>query len=125
MKKSMLKNKLIIVFTGLILILLLLYGIVVHVQLISHKNEIKLKGNPSTGYEWKCYDPNNIVNIEEKYSPAQKIGSGGIYTFTLKGNISGRTTITCTYKRNWEDTDSDIEKTYNVEVNKYLKATIK
>lgn len=125
MKKSMLKSKLIIICVGLILILLLTYGIITRIKLISHTNEIKLKGNPTTGYEWTCYDLNNIVNIKEKYSPSKRIGNGGIYTFILEGNISGTTTVTCTYKRNWEDTNSDIIKKYNIKVNKYLKVSIK
>jgi predicted secreted protein len=57
--------------------------------------EIKLTGNPTTGYLWALGRlPENFFLLNENYVPDQpiKVGSGGVYHFTfvaMKPKIEG------------------------------------
>ena len=90
---------------------------------------IELEGNPTTGYEWTCVAKDeNIIKVESIFKPdettSEITGEGGTYLFTVTGLKEGKTTITCKYARNWEKTDNDEERNYNVTVNKDLKVSI-
>lgn len=90
-------------------------------------NILKLKGNPTTGYQWTCENKDDIISLNSKYEQDNKdteiSGAGGTYTFTLTGIKEGETTLTCTYKRNWEETEYDETNEYNVKVDKDLKVS--
>ena len=90
---------------------------------------IELEGNPTTGYEWNCVAKDkDMIKVESIYKPdettSEITGQGGTYLFTVTGLKKGNTTITCKYARNWEETDSDEERNYNVIVDKNLKVSI-
>lgn len=91
---------------------------------------IELEGNPTTGYEWTCVSSDsNVVTLESIYKSnnvdSDVVGAGGTYTITLTGVKEGTSTVTCNYKRSWELTESDKEKTYEVSVDKDLQVTYK
>lgn len=82
---------------------------------------IELDGNPTTGYEWTCSDSNNLVSINSKYNnDSSMIGSGGKYVFTITPLKEGNTQIICTYKRNWETSESDEVYTLDIEIDENL-----
>lgn len=91
----------------------------------SEKNTImtiKLEGNPTTGYEWNCKSSNeDVINQSENlYTPNSneegKTGVGGIYTFSFKAIKEGMSTISCNYKRSWEENSDDINVEYDVKI---------
>ena len=71
---------------------------------------IKLDGNPTTGYRWKCSlnakDTEVLKMIDGIYLPhktkKRKVGTGGEYKFTYKVLKSDQAEINCTYARSWE-----------------------
>lgn len=90
------------------------------------KYDFEIEGNPSTGFEWTCTEAKGIVDITYKTkATTKKIVSGApvIYQYKLTGLKEGESTITCIYKRPWED---DIMKTkeYHVTVDSNLKVKV-
>ena len=90
---------------------------------------IELEGNPTTGYEWTCVvKDEKIAKVESIFKPdettSEITGEGGTYLFTVTGLKEGKTTITCKYSRNWEETANDEVRQYNVTVDKNLKVSI-
>ena len=69
---------------------------------------IKLKANPSTGYNWSIvdgYDKSIISFVRESYKPdkvpedRQIVGSGGTKIYIFKGVKNGETHLRLEYKR--------------------------
>ena len=87
--------------------------------------EVKLEGNPTTGYSWevkKSGEPvvrlqNQPVYTQSNAGGSTLVGSGGTYTFTFVGAETGATTIELVYHRPWETTTAPLE-TY------FLEATV-
>jgi inhibitor of cysteine peptidase len=75
---------------------------------IGDKLIINLKGNYTTGYQWTLkdgFDNDVIVQVgEASYKPEKtdRVGSGGIATFTFKAVGKGRTDLMLEYLRSWE-----------------------
>lgn len=75
--------------------------------------EVQLDANPTTGYEWTCAIEGDAVTAEgDNYvapgdSNEPKAGEGGVQIFAFKASGSGEATLTFTYARSWESTDSD------------------
>ncbi len=65
---------------------------------------INLKENPSTGYQWTPHIGKNIIRmVDRSYrSDSDRIGAGGVVTFTFKAESSGGSVITFRYERPWE-----------------------
>lgn len=86
--------------------------------------EIKLEGNPTTGYEWKCdiVDKSIVKEERAKYKPdsTELMGSGGVYTFVYTGLKEGKTKIICEYARSFEKNSTEKTKEYKIEVDKKL-----
>lgn len=70
---------------------------------------VTLKGNPTTGYEWKYeIQGKNLQFVDSNYvADSNATGSGGTYTFRFKATGSSEATIVFTYARGWEKTDQD------------------
>ena len=70
---------------------------------------VKLDANPTTGYEWTFQIDGSAVQPDgDEFVPASdgaqpKTGEGGVHTFNFKGEA----TLTFTYARSWEASDSD------------------
>ncbi len=67
---------------------------------------ITLKSNPTTGYRWEADFDEEFLSLDKsEYIPdlPERIGSGGIETFTFTGLKIGTTGITMNYKRSWEE----------------------
>lgn len=92
--------------------------------------DIRVKGNPSTGYNWylenaeeiinaKVLTPLNLTNRHGSKNFVQNahtqgaIGVGGSYSFQFLPSANGRATISLIYKRPWL---KNSEKTYTLEV---------
>lgn len=82
--------------------------------------EIKLLGNPTTGYRWGLPAiksqgalPDTVLVVLNKYMPNRPmlVGSGGTHTFTIEFTASGNFDLRFPYKRGWE---SKSGKTFNV-----------
>lgn len=75
--------------------------------------EVQLDANPTTGYEWTCAIEGDAVTAEGDNYVASgdgnepKAGEGGVQLFAFKASGSGEATLTFTYARSWESTDSD------------------
>ncbi len=84
------------------------------------KLEIKLAGNPTTGFGWEVsgIDPAVIQQSgEAEYkSDSNLIGSGGVYTFTFEGVKAGTSTLKLIYHRSWEK-DVPPEEEFTITVN--------
>ena len=66
---------------------------------------IALESNPTTGYEWEAdFDESLLKLAQTDFTPAKSglTGAGGEQTFTFEGVKAGKTEITLTYKRHWE-----------------------
>ena len=74
---------------------------------------VKLDANPTTGYEWTFQIDGSAVQPDgDEFVPASdgaqpKTGEGGVHTFNFKADGSGEATLTFTYARSWEASDSD------------------
>ncbi|MCF8230274.1 MAG: protease inhibitor I42 family protein [Bacteroidales bacterium] len=81
--------------------------------------QIKLVGNPSTGYTWSVsdYDNNVLRQIGEAKFEAQDkmIGSPGTYTFTFETIAAGETTLKLDYLRKFE-AEQEAEKTFRLHI---------
>lgn len=81
---------------------------------------ITLEGNPTTGYGWEIseIDPAvaELAGEPDFKSDSKALGSGGVYTFTIKAVAPGTTSIKLVYHRSWE-TDVEPEKVYEVTLN--------
>lgn len=66
---------------------------------------INLKENPSTGYQWTPHVGNKIIRmVDRSYrSDSDRIGAGGVVTFTFQAESSGGSVITFKYERPWEN----------------------
>jgi inhibitor of cysteine peptidase len=83
--------------------------------------QIKLDGNPTTGYEWKCPSYSKSFPLaNEEYIPSepQMVGSGGTYVFTFIPDsfAKGKTfKLHFAYFRSWEGAAAAIE-TFDITV---------
>ena len=72
---------------------------------------IPLESNPTTGYEWMVdFDESLLKLAQSDFTPAQSglTGAGGEQRFTFKKGVkTGKTDITLTYKRQWEQDFAD------------------
>lgn len=79
--------------------------------------EIHLKGNPTTGYEWKMISmetfsqsPCVLESLGIAYAPEKsekpRVGSGGTYIAKFKAAGKGRARVTMQYLRPWEGQES-------------------
>ena len=68
--------------------------------------QVKLRGNPSTGYQWEPLRWDQAVTKaigEPAYARDNvAVGSGGEYLFTFEAGVPGQTTVQLVYHRPWE-----------------------
>ena len=82
---------------------------------------IALGSNPTTGYGWQAsYDKAMLKMDEKTYEQSETaeegmVGAGGIEYFPFKALKKGRTEITMTYKREWEEEGID-QKVFTVNI---------
>jgi predicted secreted protein len=88
---------------------------------IGDKLQIKLSGNYTTGFQWEVingYD-DDVIEQEGKgeYQPEKtdRIGAGGIATFTFKAIGTGKTDLNLEYKRPWEK-NGDVPEDFEITV---------
>lgn len=92
--------------------------------------EIKLDGNPTTGYEWQYHiDVNGVINedssqYKQHNTNTDLVGVGGTYTWTFSALKEGTAKITFEYLRPWEK-EATKTKTYIFTIDKDLKITAK
>lgn len=85
---------------------------------------LKLKENPTTGYEWKLNLSQGLDLVSDKYYPPESkegeeplVGAGGVHEWEIKANSEGTQLVTAVYKRPWEnETGTEDRFTLNVEV---------
>ena len=93
--------------------------------------ELRFDGNPTTGYEWFISNVDQLdnydikpLNVEGDYYSEQHnddmVGFGGIYSFKFNsGSASNKNkVIKFIYKREWEQSEDDINVTIYVSVKK-------
>lgn len=73
---------------------------------------IALEANPTTGYGWETdFDKSFLKLVRSEFKPAKAepgmVGVGGEQSFTFEGLKEGRTEVTLTYKRPWEQDLAD------------------
>jgi inhibitor of cysteine peptidase len=82
---------------------------------------IALESNPTTGYTWEeGHDAAMLTLVDDRYEAGQKakeglVGAGGTHYFKYKALKSGKTEITLTYKRSWEEGSGD-QKVFTVDI---------
>ena len=81
---------------------------------------IALDSNPTTGYDWEESHDNSILSLMGKeYKVGEKapglVGAGGTQYFRFKALKTGKTEITLTYKRPWEEKTLE-QKTFTVDI---------
>ena len=75
---------------------------------ISEQFIITLESNPTTGYEWQAdFDESLLKLVQDELKPAKTepsmTGVGCKQSFTFQGVKKGKTEVTLTYKRSWEE----------------------
>jgi inhibitor of cysteine peptidase len=81
------------------------------------KMEIQLKGNPTTGFDWRMADlksdvlktDGKMTYIPDKNDPP-RVGSGGIFVFKFVTAKPGKATVKMEYLRPWEKDKAPAEK---------------
>lgn len=86
------------------------------------KLEIKLEGNPTTGFNWYAYPELTSlltqVGEPEFKADSQLIGSGGMITLRFEAAAAGQDKLQLAYRRAWE---KDIAPLQTFEVNIVVK----
>jgi inhibitor of cysteine peptidase len=81
--------------------------------------EVKLEGNPTTGYVWEVepYDTSVIKAVGEPdyQSDSNLIGAGGVFTFKFQAVAEGQTTLKFIYHRTFEKDVPPIQ-TYELKI---------
>ncbi|MDI9393942.1 MAG: protease inhibitor I42 family protein [Euryarchaeota archaeon] len=85
---------------------------------------LRLKENPSTGYEWKLNLSKGLSQVSDRYYPPESkkgirplIGAEGVHEWKIKADSEGKQLITAIYKKSWEnETGTEDRFTLNVEV---------
>lgn len=84
--------------------------------------EIRLAGNPTTGYQWGLISGGDAVlkpvgehSYEPSAAPAGMVGTGGIFIFRYRAVGTGSTDIKFGYLRPWEKNTPPLE-TYEVKI---------
>jgi inhibitor of cysteine peptidase len=81
--------------------------------------QVKLEGNPTTGYQWVVKDLDAAVLKqvgEAQHKPNSNLpGAPGVTTFTFEAVGPGAATLQLAYLRSWEK-DKPPEKTWSVNV---------
>lgn len=84
------------------------------------KIEIKLKGNPTTGYAWELYKNGSPYTefLKEEYEGTNPklIGSGGVSKFVLEAQQKGHIKLVFTYNRPWEMSAPIKTATFTVDI---------
>lgn len=84
------------------------------------KLEIKLAGNPTTGFNWEVSEIDDSIikqSGEAEYkSDSDLIGSGGMFTYSFEAVQPGTTTLKLIYHRSWEK-DIPPEQEFAITVN--------
>lgn len=73
---------------------------------------VLLDSNPSTGYGWTYELDGDVLKAsqgtyEVRDTTTDLVGKGGIEIFPFDAKGTGNATLTFTYARSWESTDSD------------------
>ena len=80
--------------------------------------KLSLEGNPTTGFQWDvtAYNAEMLTRIgEPEYnSDSDKLGAGGIYTFTFKALAEGQSNLELVYHRPWEEGALPIRNFYSL-----------
>jgi predicted secreted protein len=84
--------------------------------------EIRLQGNPTTGYGWQVteIDAQKVQMLAEDYVEHKQedqpiVGAGGTYIFRFRASAEGQTRIVIVYQRPWEK-DVDPLRTYTLDL---------
>ena len=89
---------------------------------VNEKFSIKLESNPSTGYQWfKEFNSGFLKFISSNYSSddlnkSNITGKPGTQKFVFKALKAGKTDITLTYARPWENCIPAKEIIYHVKI---------
>lgn len=80
---------------------------------------LEVESNGTTGYEWTSAVEGEGIElagqtVNEGSGSGDAMGQGGTTAFTYEGTGAGEATITLTYQRPWETTDSDREVSVKV-----------
>lgn len=85
---------------------------------------LRLKENPTTGYEWELNLSKGLGQVSDKYYPPESkkgeeplVGAGGVHEWEIKADSEGKQLVTAIYKRPWEnETGTEDRFILNVEV---------
>lgn len=86
---------------------------------VGKKFVIVLDSNPTTGYNWEAdFDEDFLKLVQDEFKPAEDkdlVGAGGEQRFTFEGVKKGKTEVTLTYRRSWEEGFID-QKVFEVSI---------
>ena len=87
-----------------------------------------LESNPTTGYTWQVSQSEELFSVNSSYAEKKHAegmtGVGGTETFTLTPLKAGKTEITLTYARPWEDGEKADQLVYSFEIDHNLQVTM-
>lgn len=113
------KNKIILLST-LLLAAILFAGCSSNKTFKSSQKELKLIGNPTTGFTWVVSNSNpEIVSVSEDIQYLGKDGVTGaqsMFTYTIDSKKSGTAELLFEYKRPWEKTEAESIRSFAVTV---------
>ncbi|WP_026508243.1 protease inhibitor I42 family protein [Butyrivibrio sp. MC2013] len=72
---------------------------------------LSLESNQTTGYSWTLAQEPELFDVQDEYiekdHSEDMVGVGGQHIFTLTPKMAGKTELTFTYARPWEDPETD------------------
>ena len=87
-----------------------------------------LPSNPTTGYSWQATQSEELFAISSTYNEKGHaegmVGAGGAETFTLTPLKAGKTEVTLTYARPWEDGGQADQVVYVFEIDRNFQVTM-
>ncbi|SRR5574344_1050478 len=124
MEKNKKENKNTIIKIAFVVILLAVIGVIIAILSRGKTISIRLEGNATTGYEWKCTANKEgiLKQVGDSYTTDDKnvVGSSGVWTYKFKGLKAGRVVLNCDYQRSFEENSTIKTEIYILEVDKDL-----
>lgn len=94
----------------------------------STQEQLKFRGNPTTGYTWEyAVEDESVIAVTEdiKYLGGNGIaGAPSVFTYTMNSKMAGETVIRFVYHRPWDENSVLEKRKYAVKVDKFGKINI-
>jgi inhibitor of cysteine peptidase len=95
---------------------------------VEKKMEIKLTGNPTTGYDWQvsCSDESILLLTNNEYlsEESELVGVGGDFLFSFQALKAGNVILEFTYQRPWVEGEALYNLQYEFNISDELTISL-